>query len=403
MAIFNYKAKDEKNRVISGTVEAINRDIAADILNERGLLIISIVRQSRVSSFENLYNRFFRKIKNRDIVLFMHQLSVLISAEMPIVQALKILEKQTENKILKKIILEIADDVEGGGKLSAAFSRHPQVFNNFFIKMVSSGETSGRLEEIFIFLADQQEKNYLLGKKIKNALIYPAFIITTLFAVGAIMLIFVVPKLTLMFTEANVELPFTTKLLLWTSDVFASFWWLLILVVGVGLYSFNMYRGTYSGRKIIDSIALRLPVAGNILRKYYLTQFSRSFYTLIVGGVEISSALKSSQGVVGNVLYKELLEKTVREVEDGNTITSVFSMSSLVPTMYAQMINVGEKTGKLSSILEKVIKFYTGEIEDSVKNAMTLFEPTVMILIGIAVGFLISAIIMPMYNLSTAF
>ena len=401
MAIFNYKAKDE-NRVISGTVEAISKDIAADILNERGLLIISILKQNRISLAENLYSRFFRKIKNRDIVLFMHQLSVLISAELPIVQALRILEKQTESKILKKIILEIADDVEGGGKLSQAFSNHPQMFNNFFVKMIASGETSGRLEETFVFLADQQEKNYLLGKKIKNAMVYPAFIITTLFTVGVIMLVFVVPKITVMFTEANVDLPFATKVLMWTSNAMSNFWWLLILLVAVFLYVFNMYKGTYSGKKIIDSISLRLPVVGDILKKYYLTQFSRSFYTLIVGGVEVSAALNSSREVIGNVLYKELIGITIKEVEDGNTIASVFSRSSLVPTMYAQMVNVGEKTGKLSVILEKIIKFYTGEIEDSVKNAMTLFEPMVMIIIGIAVGFLIAAIIMPMYNLSTA-
>ena len=403
MALFIYKAKTEDGRFTKGMVEAVNKDIAADILTERGLFVIDIFKKSRIHYWEEVWNAIFNNIKTKDLVLFMHQLAVLISAEIPIVQALRILEKQIENKYMKKVVLEIADDVEGGGKLSEAFGRHPKVFNNFFIKMIKSGETSGKLEEVFLFLADEQEKNYLLTRKIRNALIYPAFIIFILLVVGIIMLVFVVPRITLMFESANVELPLSTKILIKTSHIVSSYWWFLLVMVGFCVYVFKLYVNTPSGRKNVDNFVLKIPVVGGLLKKFYLTRFSRSFYTLILGGVDIINSLKASEEVVSNTIFKDLLKKAVKEVADGNSVASVFSKSDLIPPMYSQMLYVGENTGKLTSVLEKITAFYTDEIEDMVKNSLALFEPAVMVLIGIAVGFLVFSIIMPMYELSSAF
>ncbi len=403
MALFIYKAKTEDGRFTKGMVEAVNKDIAADILTERGLFVIDIFKKSRIHYWEEVWNAIFNNIKTKDLVLFMHQLAVLISAEIPIVQALRILEKQIENKYMKKVVLEIADDVEGGGKLSEAFGRHPKVFNNFFIKMIKSGETSGKLEEVFLFLADEQEKNYLLTRKIRNALIYPAFIIFILLVVGIIMLVFVVPRITLMFESANVELPLSTKILIKTSHIVSSYWWFLLVMVGFCVYVFKLYVNTPSGRKNVDNFVLKIPVVGGLLKKFYLTRFSRSFYTLILGGVDIINSLKASEEVVSNTIFKDLLKKAVKEVADGNSVASVFSKSDLIPPMYSQMLYVGENTGKLTSVLEKITAFYTDEIEDMVKNSLALFEPAVMVLIGIAVGFLVFSVIMPMYELSSAF
>ena len=403
MSLYDYKAKDKTGKIVKGSVEAVNKDIAADMLGERDLIIIDIFRENRVRIFDKTWNFLVNRIKTRDIVLFMHELSVLISSEIPIVQSLRVLEKQTNHKYFKKVFLEIADGVEGGGKLSDAFSRYPKIFNNFFVKMIKSGETSGRLEEVFLFLADEQEKNYILARKIRSAMIYPIFIIITMIVIGIIMLVFVVPKIALMFEGAGAELPFSTRLLLGTSDFIVSSWWFFIIILAFLGYLFNMYKNTYAGRKIIDILVLKIPIFGSLLKRFYLTRFSRSFYTLVLGGVDIKSALKSSKDILNNIVYKELLEETIKEVEDGRSIAYVFSRSALIPPMYSQMISVGEKTGKLTSILEKITDFYTTEIEEAIKNSIALFGPVIMIVIGVTVGFLVASVIMPMYVLSSAF
>ncbi len=404
MALFAYKARDNKiNQIVQGTVEAINADIAADILGEKGYLIIDLKKKSQSGLKGKFLNSFSEKVKAKDLVVFMHQLSVLISAEIPIVQSLKILEKQIEQKYFRKVISEVAADVERGQKLSNAFAQHPDVFDNFFVKMVKSGEKSGKLEDVFVFLADEHEKNYSLQKELKGAMIYPAFIMSTLFVVGMVMLIFVIPKMVAMFENAKMELPITTKILIAVSGFMQNYWWVLILLLFALYYLFSLYRKTSSGRRNVDNLLLKLPVVGPLLKKFYLTRFTRSFYTLILGGVDINSALKSSSDVVSNVVFKDLFNKTIKEVEDGSTVSSVFFKSSLIPPMYAQMLFVGEKTGKMTFVLEKITDFYTKEIQDAIKNSLAIFEPLVIVLLGIGVGVMVAAIIMPMYQLSSGF
>jgi type II secretory pathway component PulF len=403
MSFFRYKVKDDHGRALVGIIEAYDQDMAADILNDQGFIIIKIVKRERVRIIDNLVNKLFNSIKRRDVVFLLQQLSILISADMTIVQAFRIVEKQTHHKYLKKVILDIADKIESGNKISKSFSKYPEIFSNFFIKMIESGETSGKLEDTFLFLADQEEKKYLLRRKIRNAMIYPVFILTTLFLVGVVMISFVVPNIAKIFAEAGVSWPFSIKVLMVVNNIIFSFWWVFILFVGAIFYMFYMYNKTYGGNLFFDSLILKIPAIGPLLHKFYLVQFSRSFYTLVSGGVTISNSFKLSKESIDNIVYQELIEKASQEVESGNSIASVFLKSTIIPPMYGHMINVGEESGRLSAVLEKLINFYTNDIEDSIKNAITLFEPVVMIIIGIAVGLLIATVIMPVYNLSLAF
>jgi type II secretory pathway component PulF len=346
---------------------------------------------------------FINRIPPKDLVVFSRQLSVMISAEVPIVQALKVLIRQTVNKNLQRVVANIAADVEGGTKLSIALSRYPAVFDNFFVNIVRSGETTGKLDEVLDYLATQQERDYDLVSKIKGAMIYPVFILFGLVTVGVIMMIFVIPKLTSILKETGAALPLSTQILIVTSDFMKNYWWLLLILL-VGIVVGIRYLISFPvGRRFWDALKLRLPIFGQLFRRIYMVRFTRGLTTLLTGGVEIVAALKIAGDIVGNAVYKDLILQTVKEVEDGNPITTVFARSKEIPVMVSQMLGIGEQTGKIDVILSRLTDFYSREIENMVRNLTTIMEPLIMLLMGVAVGIMVSAIILPMYNLATQF
>jgi type II secretory pathway component PulF len=403
MSIFNYKAKNRAGQTIRGKVEAVNEQIAADILREKNLFVIKVSRKRHFFLIDKIIEKFFRRIKVKDEVIFFRQLSVLISATIPLVQALNILVKQTPNKTFQKVILDIADDVEGGSRLSDSLAKYPQVFNNFIISMIKSGETSGKLEEVLIYLANQQEQDYDLISKIRGAMIYPAFVFVMLIVVGVIVMVFVIPKLTTIFLESETKLPLATLILISISQFIVNFWWLLLFILLVVFIFFQLYFKTPFGRHQRDVLKLKLPLLGPLFQRIYLVRFTRSFATLLTGGVMITKALEVTREVVGNTVYQGLISKTIKEVEDGNTLVSVFSKSPYIPVMLNQMISIGEEAGKLDVVLAKITDFYTKEVETLVKNFVTLLEPLVIVLIGLGVGVLVAAVILPIYNLASQF
>lgn len=383
----------------SGMVEANNRDYVEEILREKGLSIVAIAEKS--ASRLNL--DFLNRIKIKDIVIFSRQFSVLVSANVAMVQSLKILVDQTNNPTFKTVISKIADEVDAGSPLSEALGKRPKIFSNFYVSVVRSGETSGRLDEVLSYLADEMEKDYDMMSKVKGAMIYPAFVLLSLGVVGVVMMIFVVPKLTAILTETGVQLPLTTRILIGTSSFMSNFWW-LIIIIGVALFfGLRFYISRPRGRKQFDFLKLKLPIFGRLFQLIYLVRFTRSMNTLIVGGVTIAHGLEVASEVVSNEIYQELIKKTIKEVEDGNSISSVFMDSKVIPKMVSQMLNIGEKTGKMDVILARITDFYGREISTMVANLMTLMEPIIMIMMGVAVGIMVAAIILPMYNLATSF
>ncbi len=400
MPYFRYKAKDENNETSEGMIQAASQDVAAEMLADQNLIILFLVEE-KIGFFERSL-KILNRVKIKDLVIFSRQLSVIVSATIPLVQGLKILINQTESPVLKTIISEVADDVEGGAKLSAALSRHPEIFSDFFINIIKSGETSGKLDEVLNYLADQQEKDYDLLAKIRGAMIYPVFIIGSLVAVGTLMMIFVIPQLTAVLSETGVDLPMSTKILISTSNFFSSYWWLLLIILIVAVIIFRVIIRTLPGRRYFDTLKLKLPIFGKLFQKIILVRFSRSLYTLLTGGVALTKSLQIVSEVVGNVVYKEIIKETAAEVEDGNPIATVFLRRKEVPVMVSQMLNLGEKTGRIDDILEKLSNFYDREVNNMVANLVTLLEPLIMMLMGIAVGVLVSAIILPMYNLASS-
>jgi len=403
MSIFSYKAENEDGRIVEGMVDAVSAETVANLLSEKGLAVISIIEKD-TGKLSDTINSIISRVKVRDLVIFFRQLSVMIKANLPIVRALNILVKQTRNQYFKVVIAGIADEVDGGAKLSDSMSSFPAVFGNFYINVIRSGETSGRLSEVIDYLADQQEKDYDLQSRIKGAMIYPAFIVVGLLGVGFILMTFVVPQMTGMLLEAGVDLPLATRILIGLSSFLRGFWWLIAIVIvfgGGGLFYF--VRQTESGIRMLDSLKLKSPIFGKIFQKIYIVRISRSLSTLIRGGVPIARALEVVREIVGNRIYRDILDSAIEGVDEGNSLSESLAPHKEMPIMVSQMMSVGEETGRIDEVLEKMTDFYSREIDASVTNLSTLIEPFIMVILGVGIGVFVAAIIMPMWQLSAAF
>ncbi len=402
MPTFKYRARFPDGRMQAGMIEAENMETAQTALDDRNLqtILLEPYEPSAVDTTSGILD-MLNTISSKDIVIMTRTLSVMISASVPITAAVRNIARQTHNPKLKRILIDIANEVEGGARLSDAFERHAKVFSGFFVNMVRSGETSGQLSDVLEYLADQQEKDYDLTSKIRGAMIYPAFILSSMLVVGFIMMTFVVPKLVGILKEANIALPISTRVLIAVSGIFEHYWW-IILIIGAGAaFGTRFFISTPGGRLAWDTLKLRIPVFGKLFQGVYVVRFSRSLSTLVKGGVDMVTALEIVSGVMENELWKRLVLNTIREVNDGNSITTALERSRVVPTMMIQMLAVGESTGRTNEILLRLASFFSREVDNVVANLVALIEPLILILLGVAVGGMVSAILLPLYQLSS--
>lgn len=399
MPVYSYRAIGRDGKLINGFVEAETEAVASELLRERGYQIQRLDEKEEAKGLE-IEITFLQRVTPKDVVVFSRQLSVLVSASVRLVDALKTVARQTLNPKLKRTLLDVSTEVEGGVRLSDALGKYPKIFGTFYISMVRSGETSGKLEEILLYLADQQEKDYDMRSKVKGAMVYPIFVVIMLFIVGTVMMIFVVPKLTDILAESGVDLPISTKILIGISDAFVHYWWLILGGI-FGLIGLTKYAGsTPAGRRVLDHIILKIPVFGSMFRKIYVVRTTQSLSTLIQGGVDVVTSLKVVTDVVGNQIYHDILVETVEGVGAGNSINSIWKKHKEFPQMVVQMVAVGEETGRLQEVLDRLSKFYSREVEATVATLSTAIEPIIMIIMGLAVGGMVSAIILPMYTLA---
>ena len=398
---FNYQARTAEGVVQTGTVEAPSQDVAVETLHRHGLIILEIT-QEKAGFVLSLSAElpFFNKVKNQDIVIFSRQLAVLFDAQVPLVQALRTLADQAP-PALKRIVMELASGVDSGTAFSQSLEKFPKVFSFFYVSVVRAGEASGRLQEVLNYLADHEERSYDLNKKVKGALTYPIFVVSALVIVGAVMMIFVVPQLTSVLEESGQELPFLTKIIISLSDFMRSYWWTGLLAIGAIVGGIWYALQNKTGQDYWDKIKLHIPIFGGIFRKVYLARFSENLGTLIKGGIPIIQSLTITADVVGNVVYKDIILKSREEVRRGNTMNSVFAASKAVPPMVAQMIMIGEQTGKLDALLAKMATFFQKDVDNVMENLTSLIQPILILVLGAAAGVLVAAILLPIYNLSS--
>jgi len=399
---FTYRARTRSGTIQEGAVEAASLSEVIDSLQSNNLIIISIEPVKKGFHFKI---PFLGRIKIQDIVVFSRQLSVMFSAKSPLVDSLRALGDEAQNETFKSIILGIAKDVEAGLSLSKALAKYPNVFDDFFVNLVRAGENVGKLEDTLNYIADYLERQYDLLKKAKGAFTYPLFVVIGIVIAGAVLFSFVIPQITVILQETNQELPFITLVIIGVSNFLRDFWYLvfgfLVLVLGSGWYYFTKTGG---GKIMGDHLKLKLPILKDIFQKIHLARMAESLNTMIIGGLPILQALDVAASVVGNVIYRDILHEAADAAKRGAAISSVLKRyPKYIPGLFSQMVLVGEASGKLDFVLEKTGAFYQKEVSSIMDNLVNLIEPVLILVLGAAVAVLIIAILLPIYNLSTAF
>ncbi len=400
MPVYVWVAQTKKGRKLKGEIDAANEAIALSSLKKRNFT----VKKLRLKPKDILANISFLKPKvtKKDLVVFTRQFSTMIDAGLPLVQGLTILAEQNENPTFKSILKEITKDVEGGSTLAEAMKKHPKVFDSLFVNLVAAGEIGGILDTILRRLAQFIEKAEKLKSQIKGAMTYPLVVVAIAILVIAVILIFVIPVFEDMFKSFGSALPTPTQIVVNMSRFMkGNFHW-VIIALGALIYGFKRYRDTASGRKQTDALFLKLPIFGNLLKKTAVARFTRTLGTMISSGVPILDALEIVAKTAGNVVIEEIIYEVRGSIAEGQTIAEPLSENDIFPGMVIQMIAVGEATGALDSMLEKIADFYDEEVDAAVSALTSMLEPLLMLFLGGSIGGLVIAMYLPIFGMAAA-
>lgn len=401
MPKFKYKVRETTGKEIEGVASAVDRFTLAAEFRGAGKIIISI-EESKSITIPGLgfIDDFLGRVKMHELVVFYHNLSVMMSAGLSLSRVLDILERQTKKKKFKEIINNLAQEISRGNTLSSAMGKHKNVFEPLVVSMVRAGEESGNLSEVLKVVGDQLEKSYMLKKKIKGALIYPTVVLSVMALIGALMFVYVVPTLTATFKELNVVLPTSTKIIIWISDFLNNHLFLGIVLVIAFVWSVMAGLRTKVGHRLLEKSFFYLPIVKSLVRQSNAARTTRTLSSLLSSGVDMLEAIAITRDVLQNSFYKDALRVAGERVQKGTTLSSVFAeYEHIYPLFVGEMIEVGEETGKLSSMLLNVALFYEDEIDTVTKNMTTIIEPLLMVVIGLGVGFFAVSMITPMYSL----
>lgn len=397
---FLFKAKGSTGEVREGSVEAMSREAVAQILQSNGLIPLSIEEEKKNSDVIKDIKRIWEGASQRKLAVFLRQFATLIDAKVPVVTSLQTIGEQTENKYFKLVIDEIVLDVKDGMSLSDSLSKHPTVFTQLMVSMVRAGEVSGNLQKSLAFLAENTEKNYELTNKIKSALFYPGFILTAAVIIGFIVFTIVIPKLTAIFADMEIELPWYTKMIISSSNFARHYWWLIVILIIGAVLGVMYYIKTDSGKREWDQWKLKIPVFGALFRDLYMVRFAENLAVLLTGGTPVVRALIIVADVVNNDVYKSVILRAADEVKTGGAMSLVFARSREFPPIIPRMIKIGEDSGKIQEVLKNVAEFYERETDRMTRNMTTLIEPILIVILGIGVAILVFTIFMPIYNIA---
>lgn len=397
--LFNYTVLTPEGAQTKGQIDAQNQDTAISSLQRRGFVVVSVTPEIQKNFLEKNIS-FLDRVPAKDIVIMSRQISALFEAQVSAVKAFTLLSDNIKHKTLKLALLDIAQEIQGGSAISVAMSRHPNVFSQFYVSMIRSGEESGKLTDSFRYLADYLERQHELTTKTRNALIYPAFVIITFIVVMILMLTMIIPRLSGILIETGQELPIYTKVVIAVSDFFVNYGvFMFFIALGLGLY-FARSQRTQSGKKRIDGWKLNIPAVGELYKKVYLSRVADNLDTMLSSGIPVVRALQITGDVVDNEWYKEIMKMAENDVKGGVSLSSSFEKHELIPPIMVQMVRVGEETGSLASILQTLARFYKREVDGAVDTLIGLIEPVMIVGLAVGVGFLLTSILLPIYNIA---
>lgn len=397
MKKFSYEARDQAtNQIVKSAIQADSETAAARLLIKQGFVPLDIKEQSGEGGF---LEKITGRITTKDKVVFTRQLATLIGAGLPLSQSLHTVLGQTQNKQLQSVVQEVSSSVEGGRSLSDSFAKHPQVFSEVFVSLMAAGELSGTLDQSLQRIAAQQEKDAATVGKIKGALTYPLIVLFVIFGVMAFMLFTVVPQVKKLYEDLGKELPFLTQVMVGMADFLAMFWWLVLIVGGIGIYFLLQYFKTENGIKFKDTFKINVPLFGKMFKKLYMARFARTAQTLLSTGVSMLDTLTITGRAVSNTVIQKAIERAADKVQGGKALSLALEPEEAMEPLVPQMIKIGEQSGKIDDMLGKVAQIYEDELDEEIRTISTSIEPILMVVLAIVAGGMVGAILFPIYSL----
>lgn len=397
MRRFNYEAKDvATDKKVKAVVEAETERQAAKLLVAQGFNPISI---TEAEESINPLTRFSNRITTKDKVVFTRQLATLIEAGLPLSQSLHTLVDQTQNAHLRSVVQDIINSVESGHTLHDSFAKHPQVFDQLFLALVSAGEASGTLDESLQKVAAQQEKDAAIMSKIRGAMTYPIIVLFVIAGVLIFMLVTVVPQVEKLYKDLHQTLPLITQLIVAASQFVTKFWWMVLIAIGLGVYFAVQYFRTPAGKHTLDVLKLNFPLFKNLFNRLYMARFNRTGETLLKSGVGMLDMLAIASDSIGNQVISEQIDRAAEKVKGGKELSVALTVEESIPSLVPQMISIGEKSGRVDEMMGKTAKIYEEELDEEIRTISTLIEPILMVVLAVVAGGMVAAILLPIYAL----
>jgi len=401
MKKFKFSARDVQGKNVTGEIEARDSGSVADILHDRGLIVVSI-KEGMGIDFEKLSEINVGGVPTKEKVIFMRQMSTMVGAGLPLTRALEIMVQQAGNPFFKRVLKEVLASVQAGKSLSDSFRSQDEIYDEVTLNLIEAGEESGKLEIILERLATELEEKNSLSSKLKSAMIYPIIILVVIVVVVVLMMMVLIPSMAQIYGDFGAELPLVTRMLMSMSAFFISYWWAILVVLAVLIIGGKYYLDSTKGKRSWDKLVLKIPVIGGIITKMQLSQFTRILALLLGSGLSIIKALELTASSLSNSMFKDTIVEAKAEVEKGGALALPIARSEYFPLLVSSMIAVGEETGEIDAVLTKVSQYYKEEVDVATTNMASVLEPVFLIIMGLAIGFIALGVYMPMFQLSSA-
>ncbi len=402
--LFNYEAIESGSGIKrNGSIDAVNVDVAISSLQRRNLVLVNIHEADDGKSFFGKEIVWFDRVSTKDVVILSRQLATLFDAQVSALRVFRLLASETENRKLANILGIVCDDIQSGNSISVALSKYPKVFTPFYVSMVKAGEESGKLNEVFDYLADYLDRSFELVSKVRGALIYPAFVFITFIVVMILMFTMVIPKISGILLDSGGSIPVYTQIILGISNFLVNYGFIILGIVVVAGFFLVRFIRTAAGSAAFDRFKLSIPYISTLYKKLYLSRLSDNMNTMLVSGIPIVRALELTANVIDNKIYQNVIMQAAESVKGGKTLSDSLSVDpDAIPGIVVQMIKVGEESGEVGSVLKTVAKFYVREVETAVASIVSIIEPAMIVLLGGGVAILLASVLIPIYSIASA-